>query len=170
MGHPFIAEICTSETVKTISNMIFTFLAKQNMEKNCSIVKAILFRMLNKSFWRGRGIQALEILYFVNTKWSKNKAMGSRRHSVKQAGIQQSFHPVESSNNYAVQCHSYSFPELLFSYMKYRLFKRRLIFTHSRVSYKPRVILSWDVEESSSSLCSKSRVKRVLVPALQHNR
>lgn len=118
LGHPFIAEICISETVKTISNMIFRFLAKQNIEKKCSNFKAILFRMLNKNFWRGKGIQTLEISCFVNTKWSKNKTMDSRYHSLKQAPIQLSFHPVDHFSNYAIQCHSYSFPELMFSYMK----------------------------------------------------
>lgn len=34
LEYAFIAEICISETVKTISNMIFTFIAKQNIEKS----------------------------------------------------------------------------------------------------------------------------------------
>lgn len=34
LEHAFVAEICISETVKTTSDMIFTFLAKQSIEKN----------------------------------------------------------------------------------------------------------------------------------------
>lgn len=53
------------------------------------------------------------ILYFVNTKWSKNNTMGHRGNRVKQAGIQLSLHTVEYSNDYVMQSHSYSLPELI---------------------------------------------------------
>lgn len=144
--------------------------AKQNGE-NCSNVKIVLFRMLNKIFFffrRSKRILALELFCFLNTKWMKPCNVQQTPFSERVAGIQ--FCPTEYSNSHAMQCPSYSFPELIFSYMKLSLFKRRLIFAHFRVSYKPGPILSWNVEEPSSSLCCNSWVKKVLISAFQHSR
>lgn len=169
MECPFIVKICSSKTVWSMTSIFF---AKQNGE-NCSNVKIVLFRMLNKNFvsffLKKHKDSGIREFLFLNYKMDEVLWCPADT-TLWNSGWNPAFCPTEYFNSHAMQCHSYSFPELIFSYMKLSLFKRRLIFAHFRVSYKPRPILSWDAEEPSSRLCCKSWIKKVLISAFLHSR